>query len=143
MYHTQTSVIAFSNIIHYSNLLLNPQITHLLLLHQGFAIEAELTKADHTLLPIKPEDSNVYLFRRFRVTRPTSGYNATGHEYIIYMTKWTEPCRVENPTVEPPSFYFNFSELEDIGTTIRGTRLVVGQFPLSFFPLLAALSIIS
>ncbi|KAF3339884.1 DNA binding protein-like protein [Carex littledalei] len=88
-------------------------------------IEAEITKADQSLLPVKPDDGNVYLFWQFRVETPNNGYNATGHNFIIRMTKWTEARRIDNLAVQPPLFYFNFKEFEDIGTTIRGSRVVV------------------
>ncbi|KAF3326333.1 hypothetical protein FCM35_KLT07963 [Carex littledalei] len=88
-------------------------------------IEAEITKADQSLLPVKPDDGNIYLFRQFRVETPNNGYNATGHNFIMRMTKWIEALRINNLAVQPPLFYFNFKEFEDIGTTIRGSRVVV------------------
>lgn len=75
---------------------------------------------------MKPTNGSVYLLCRICVARLTGGYNATDHDYIIYMSKWTEACRINNPPVEPSLFYFNLCELEDLGTIIRGTRLVVG-----------------
>ncbi|XP_078179203.1 uncharacterized protein LOC144573327 [Carex rostrata] len=41
------------------------------------------------------------------------------------MTKWTKARRINNLAVQPPLFYFNFKEFEDIGTTIRGSRVVI------------------
>lgn len=77
-------------------------------------------------MPVKPADCIVYRFRQFRVNLSTGGYNATGHTYIIRMTKWMEAQRIDNPPIEPPIFYFNFREFEDIGTTITGSRIAVG-----------------
>lgn len=89
VWHTESSTSHFI-FIGYSNLLF---LLHMKQTHfppqQGSAIEAEITKADHSLLPVKPNDGGVYLFRQFRVDRPIGGYNATGHDYIIHMTKWT------------------------------------------------------
>ncbi|KAJ4762899.1 Replication protein A 70 kDa DNA-binding subunit B [Rhynchospora pubera] len=91
---------------------------------QEHAIEAEMFKIDHQLLPVKPIDGEIYVFRQFRVNK--SKYNATSHKYIIRFHKFTQVIRVKNTDRRIPRYYFNFRDIGDIGTAdLRKPKIVV------------------
>ncbi|KAJ4755441.1 Replication protein A 70 kDa DNA-binding subunit B [Rhynchospora pubera] len=93
---------------------------------QEHAIEAEMFKIDHQLLPVKPIDGEIYVFRQFRVNKSRDEYNATSHKYIIRFHKFTQVIRVKNTDRRIPRYYFNFRDIGDIGSAdLRKPKIAV------------------
>ncbi|KAJ3697608.1 hypothetical protein LUZ61_001313 [Rhynchospora tenuis] len=92
---------------------------------EGNAIEAELLKTDYRLLPVKPADDQVYIFKQFRVNEARNEYNATSHKFIIRFHKFTKVMKVKNIEQTIPHYYFNFKDLGDIGVELRKPKTVI------------------